>query len=58
MWAEPTKDEYLAGLWKFRLPRGLLWHILYPRTDYEHREYVAPSWSWESTDGEVIFDLP
>jgi hypothetical protein len=58
MWAESTKDEYLAGLWKSRLPRDLLWYTMNPRTDYEDREYVAPSWSWASMDGEVIFDLP
>jgi hypothetical protein len=58
MWGENINDEYFAGLWRSRLPRDLLWHTLHPRTDYEHQEYVAPSWSWASMDGEVVFEDP
>ncbi|RSL49472.1 hypothetical protein CEP54_012406 [Fusarium duplospermum] len=42
-------DEYLAGIWKSRLPQDLLWHGNHncPRP----KEYRAPSWSWAAIDG-------
>jgi hypothetical protein len=47
-------DEYLAGLWRGDLLRGLLWRTaeLGPRST----EYVAPSWSWASVDVSVKYD--
>lgn len=54
--------KYLAGLWEERLPDDLLWSrstlpdalpaedILRPRLDRS----FAPSWSWASTDGNVL----
>ncbi|VUC30106.1 unnamed protein product [Clonostachys rosea] len=45
-------EEYVAGLWKSDLHRGLLWSPLHCWTTYaEHFKlpshgYVAPSWSW------------
>ena len=43
-------DEYLAGIWKSRLPQDLLWDVRHrhPRP----REYRAPSWSWAAIDGD------
>ena len=44
-------DEYVAGLWKSDLHRGLLWTPGSSTTFEEHfrlpdHGYVAPSWSW------------
>jgi hypothetical protein len=47
-------DEYLAGLWKGDLVRGLLWRTAEP--DPGSTIYVAPSWSWASVD--VPVDYP
>lgn len=58
MMADITGDEYLAGLWKSDLARGLLWHP-YANQSSEYRvqlpqfvekllhpdPYIAPSWS-------------
>ena len=46
----PT-DEYVAGLWRSTLPQSLLWHTRDFKSD--NLEYIAPSWSWLSTDGAV-----
>ncbi|RSM02843.1 hypothetical protein CEP52_007771 [Fusarium oligoseptatum] len=42
-------DEYLAGIWKSRLPQDLLWDVRHkcPRP----RKYRAHSWSWAAVDG-------
>ncbi|RDL36597.1 uncharacterized protein BP5553_05949 [Venustampulla echinocandica] len=58
-------DQYLAGLWKADLHRGLFWRsclsqsgILLSRTDVlDHLEtsYSAPSWSWASRQHGVEF---
>jgi hypothetical protein len=48
-------DEYLAGLWKRNLPRGLLWlvngEIKIPPT------YRAPFWPWASVDGKLSYQI-
>ena len=51
--ARNTGSEYLAGLWRDRLPRELLWQWVDPAENDTHRPYVAPSWSWASKDGEI-----
>ncbi|PQE03565.1 heterokaryon incompatibility -domain-containing protein [Rutstroemia sp. NJR-2017a BVV2] len=50
--------QYLAGLWRDNLPSSLMWIVdpsigqaLRPRPS----TYVAPSWSWASTNGTVAF---
>ncbi|PQE23294.1 het domain-containing protein [Rutstroemia sp. NJR-2017a BVV2] len=46
------KDDYLAGLWRHDLIRGLLWRnsrLLYAFS--LPSEYCAPSWSWASLAG-------
>ena len=44
----PPADEYVGGLWRSMLPQSLLWHT---RGFNSHDlEYIAPSWSWLSTD--------
>ncbi|KAF2110756.1 heterokaryon incompatibility protein-domain-containing protein [Lophiotrema nucula] len=42
--------SYAAGLWKCYLPSHLLW---YTYSGYRPKEYVAPSWSWASVEGQV-----
>jgi hypothetical protein len=50
VFAELSKDRYVAGLWEWDLPMGLLWYgnrlVASPR-------YRAPSWSWAAWDGEI-----
>jgi hypothetical protein len=46
------EDEYLAGLWKNDLSRGLLWQPI----DYGNIKLHidrAPSWSWAYFDGQI-----
>ena len=47
------KEEYLAGLWSQDLAVNLLWALNGPGQKID--EYVAPSWSWASVKGEIIF---
>ncbi|MCJ1459362.1 hypothetical protein MMC28_009739 [Mycoblastus sanguinarius] len=53
-------DAYLAGLWKENLERQLLWYVKKCRRwnglpSSRSETYRAPSWSWASVDGSVIF---
>ena len=52
-------DEYLAGLWRERLPSQLLWRVNSELVSDLHltrpRSYRAPSWSWASVDHELRF---
>ena len=41
-------DEYIAGLWRSTLPQSLLWHT--KRFKPGNLKYIAPSWSWLSTN--------
>ena len=50
------RSEYFAGLWRQHLPYQLLWEVrsiqwICPRS--RPTEYIAPSWSWASTNGSV-----
>ncbi|KAM0801878.1 heterokaryon incompatibility protein-domain-containing protein [Usnea florida] len=52
--------KYIAGLWRENIACQLLWEVLNPDRDrlFPHkrpRTYVAPSWSWLSVDGPIIF---
>ncbi|KAI9729638.1 MAG: hypothetical protein M1818_008441 [Claussenomyces sp. TS43310] len=47
------QDQYVAGLWKADLLRGLLWSVVDPETSRAAVPYRAPSWSWASIIGEV-----
>ncbi|KAI9154857.1 hypothetical protein HJFPF1_07416 [Paramyrothecium foliicola] len=62
----PFLGDYCFGLWKSHLPLGLLWAldatesvkgILGTQTGSGRRNgpYRAPSWSWASVDGPVLF---
>ena len=54
--AEFIQDEYLAGLWRKDIGRGLLWNT---RNDNSRTKqlprYRAPSWSWASLDGSITW---
>lgn len=49
----PGHDNYLAGLWGHTMPQSLLWR---PKAHGHHiTPYRAPSWSWASLDGDIVF---
>lgn len=55
-----TNAEYLAGIWREDIFKGLAWHI--PSYAWENpspvspsQEYIAPSWSWAAAKHEFIF---
>ncbi|KAE9368337.1 HET-domain-containing protein [Stipitochalara longipes BDJ] len=52
---QSTGDQYLAGLWKSTLLRGLLWESNWDQNymTVRPREYLAPSWSWASIIGSI-----
>jgi hypothetical protein len=58
--ANESTEQYLAGLWKRTLFTDLLWRVdvqvdtKLPRISHS-TSYRAPSWSWASLDGPVIF---
>ncbi|RSL98517.1 hypothetical protein CDV31_012584 [Fusarium ambrosium] len=54
--ADLLDDEYLAGLWKGDIVRGLLWCCTGKSGTRSKapEKYVAPSWSWASVRGAVI----
>ncbi|KAH0565866.1 hypothetical protein GP486_000744 [Trichoglossum hirsutum] len=55
-------DEYVAGLWKGDMVRGLLWHVsgvnLIPAKSAEDSTdgNMAPSWSWTSAGVNVVIN--
>ena len=46
------ETDYLCGLWRTQLPGCLLWKVEGGRRPTKYR---APSWTWASTDGEVVY---
>jgi len=46
---------YAAGLWLETLPQGLCWRVGGERPAGMQSDYVAPSWSWASVDGQVRY---
>lgn len=52
-------DEYLAGLWRGDLLRGLLWSTYPTLTLTKPSTWRAPTWSWASHDNTISYkDLP
>ncbi|KAK3072438.1 hypothetical protein LTR53_006806 [Teratosphaeriaceae sp. CCFEE 6253] len=51
-----TKDEYFAGLWKQDLLLQLLWRPIGGAQRRSSQSYIAPSWSWASIVGGIVFD--
>ena len=60
--AESSKDQYIAGLWKSCFHSGLLWRIenshMSPKNIPQPTTYQGPSWSWLSVNGPVNFGYP
>ena len=55
-------DDYLAGLWRKRLPSALMWTTrnglqANGEPTYRPQTYRAPSWSWASVEG-LIHTFP
>jgi hypothetical protein len=48
-----TGDQYLAGLWQSEMPLNLLWTV--SGDGKLSSIYRAPSWSWASVDGLIIY---
>ena len=51
---EATNDTYCAGIWKASLLKGLKWHVAEPEND-RPSIYLAPTWSWASVFGEILW---
>ncbi|KAF2806431.1 HET-domain-containing protein [Mytilinidion resinicola] len=49
--------DYLAGIWSYRLRRGLLWRCVEPVKLCHRLVCTTPSWSWASTDRPVFTDF-
>ncbi|CAM1505091.1 Fc.00g107280.m01.CDS01 [Cosmosporella sp. VM-42] len=45
--------DFLAGLWKHDLARGLLWFAKRAGSRIQPPTFVAPTWSWASMDSSV-----
>jgi len=63
LYQQSTNDVYRAGLWQSSIIGDLLWRTQYVqygnRVDFRRpQKYRAPSWSWASIDGNVIFWSP
>ena len=52
------RDEFIAGLWRNHLMEGLLWSIRANTKTANPSEYRAPTWSWASKDGYVMYAEP
>ena len=47
------QDQYIAGLWKADLLRGLLWTVSKPELAKSAIPYRAPTWTWASIIGQI-----
>jgi hypothetical protein len=50
--------QYYAGHWSHNFEVQLTWSASYFSVGSRSRTYVAPSWSWASYNGEVLFPRP
>ena len=56
-WLYPMR--YFAGLWEESLVEGLCWsRTITNQTGSKADEYLAPSWSWASQDGQISCHIP
>jgi len=61
MWSMLWDDgplEYYAGHWSHNFEFQLTWSGSYFSVGSRPRNYIAPSWSWASYNGEVVFPYP
>ncbi len=47
--------EYYAGTWEYGLLISLQWEAMNTKDCVRHENYVAPSWSWASRSGAVMW---
>ena len=53
---KPTDtNDYLAGIWRNDLPKGLLWTLHDSGDASRYSQYIAPTWSWASIKGQIHF---
>lgn len=50
-----TGSRYVAGLWVDNIDLDLLWRRTDPATEAPRPDFIAPSFSWASIDGEVDY---
>jgi hypothetical protein len=55
--AARTKSTYCAGLWWEDMPFGLLWRRSTGTRLQKPTEWLAPSWSWASSIGPVVYSF-
>jgi hypothetical protein len=48
-----TGDVYMAGLWERDIAAGLCWGARFHEDMTRLSTYIAPSWGWPSTQGDV-----
>ncbi|KAH7406373.1 heterokaryon incompatibility protein-domain-containing protein [Phaeosphaeria sp. MPI-PUGE-AT-0046c] len=52
----PVLGDYYAGIWSYAFIRQLTWqHAQMVKPDFDRTVYRAPSWSWASIDGEILY---
>ncbi|KAF2093811.1 HET-domain-containing protein [Rhizodiscina lignyota] len=51
------RNHYIAGLWKDKLVKGLLWHVTGSPPSKRPAQWRAPTWSWASIDGGIGYFL-
>jgi hypothetical protein len=54
----PHLGKYHAGLWEYNLLISLQWEASMTEVCRRHKDYVAPSFSWASRSGGVVWYLP
>lgn len=55
-----VKDDYIVGHWRSKIPVSLLWSVEHctqgnGADSFRPSSYRAPSWSWASVEGRVLF---
>jgi len=56
-YARELNWTYAAGLWKEHIRTGLTWYRQDSFTPLIRHQDRAPSWSWASVDGHIIYDI-
>jgi len=55
---DSSRKDYMAGMWSRNLKTDLLWESSWDDPDHPPRrpsEWRAPTWSWASVDGPVVY---
>ena len=55
--SEAPNSKYVAGLWTHALHWGLSWRIEAAMPVQRPEDNHVPSWSWASTDGEIVYSV-